>query len=155
MRVNDAVSGLILMLFAAAMLMMASQFPGFPGQNYGPGLFPMVLGFGILLCGGILTARGLVAHFSDGQPWWLRDPAGSSFLSFALIVGSVLFYIFASDTVGFILSSLAILLALFARFRVRWRVALPVAIGTTLAMQYFFVNLMRVPLARGWLDSVL
>jgi len=38
---------------------------------------------------------------------------------------------------------------------VRWIVALPLALGTTLLIQYFFANLMRVPLPRGWLDPIL
>lgn len=155
MRVNDAVSGLIVIVFATLMIVIAQGFPGFPGQNFGPALFPTILGFGLVICGFILVANGLVAHFEAGENWVFPEPTKPNLVSFSLVLTSVVFYILFSDTIGFIISSLTILIVLFASFRIRWAISIPVAFGLTTFIQYFFGNLMRVPLPRGWLDSIL
>lgn len=157
MRANDALSGVLLIVLAAAMIALTIEFPAFPGQRYGPALFPRVLGAGLILCGAILVWRGLVAR-RGGERWvvwpdWTRDPA--RVLSFALVLGAILLYILASERVGFILVALVVLAALFLWFGVRWIVALPVALAATLAIHWFFASAMRVPLPRGWLDAIL
>jgi len=157
MRANDAVNGAILILFAAIMIALTASFPAFPGQKYGPSLFPRLLGAGLIICGALLVRRGLQARRA-GERWltpdpWTADPGKR--VSFALVLVAILFYILASEAVGFILCAFLILAALFLRFGVRWIVALPVALATTILIQYFFANLMRVPLPRGWLDPIL
>ena len=46
MRVNDAVIGGVLVLFALAMIWYTRTFPAMPGQDYGPALFPVLIGIG-------------------------------------------------------------------------------------------------------------
>jgi putative tricarboxylic transport membrane protein len=154
MRLNDALLGAVLLAFAAWVWWMTTFFPAFPGQDYGPNLFPRILAAGIALCGALLVLRGLrqrgaLITLDDA----LREPA--KLLSWLLIPGAVLFYIVASTPLGFIPTSFALLLALFLWFRARPVVALPAAAGMTLLVHWFFANLMRVPLPRGVLDSVL
>jgi putative tricarboxylic transport membrane protein len=154
MRLNDAVLGAILLAFAGWVWWLTTFFPSFPGQDYGPNLFPRILALGIGICAAMLTLRGLRARgrlvtFED----WVRDPA--RVLSFLAIPGAVLFYIFASDWLGFIPTAFAILLVLFLWFRTRTVVALPVAAGVTLVMHWFFAGMMRVPLPRGLMDPFL
>ena len=160
MRANDAVNGAILILFAAIMIALTASFPAFPGQKYGPSLFPRLLGAGLIICGALLVWRGLQARRA-GERWLTPDPWTADLATLradarerlcAAATGS---QILASETVGFILCAFLILAALFLRFGVRWIVALPVALATTILIQYFFANLMRVPLPRGWLDPIL
>ena len=40
MRANDAICGLVLIFLAAVMIALAATLPEFPGQKYGPALFP-------------------------------------------------------------------------------------------------------------------
>ncbi|PWS37528.1 tripartite tricarboxylate transporter TctB family protein [Falsiroseomonas bella] len=154
MRLNDALLGAILLGFAGWVWWMTTFFPAFPGQDYGPNLFPRILACGIALCGAMLVLRGLRQRAPlvavDG---WMRDPA--KLVSFLLIPGATLFYVLASDRLGFIPTAFAILLALALWFRARPLVALPVAAGVTLAVHWFFSGLMRVPLPRGLMDPLL
>jgi len=154
MRLNDALLGAILLGFAGWVWWMTGFFPSFPGQDYGPNLFPRILAAGIAACGATLVIRGLRQRTRlltlEG---WTREPA--RLLSFLLIPGAVLAYIFLSDPLGFIPTAFLILLALFLWFRARVVVALPVAAGVTLVVHWFFAGLMRVPLPRGVLDSLL
>jgi len=157
MRANDAINGLILILLASAMIAMTSTFPAFPGQAYGPSLFPRVLGTLLIVCGGFLVWRGLAERRAGGG-WvemaaWTRQPW--RVVSFFLMLGSLLLYILAGETIGFMPIALVILLSLFLWFGVRPLNAVIIAIAGTLTIHWFFSTLLRVPLPRGILDSIL
>jgi putative tricarboxylic transport membrane protein len=156
MRANDVIVGGLLVIFAAAMIAYTATFPAFPGQRYGPSLFPRLLGVGMIITGLVLMRRGWAER--AGQGWiefspWMRQPAPA--ISFLLVLGSLFFYVFASETMGFIIVATVILATLFYWFGVRPLWVAPIALGSTLAIHWFFSSLMRVPLPRGWLDSIL
>ena len=157
MRANDALVGFLLIAAAAAMVAYTATFPAFPGQRYGPSLFPRLLGAGMILCGAALVVRGLAAR-RMGEAWvspapWMREPGKP--LTFALVLGCLVAYILVSEPLGFIPTAAAILALLFWRFRVRPLLVLPLAVGASLVVNWFFGSLMRVPLPRGILDPIL
>jgi putative tricarboxylic transport membrane protein len=154
MRLNDAVLGALLLGFAGWVWWLTTFFPAFPGQDYGPNLFPRILAVGIAGCAVLLVLRGLRARGAllVIEPW-VRQPA--RLLSFLAIPGAALFYILASEALGFIPTAFVTLLGLFLWFRARPVVALPVAAGVTLLVHWFFAGMMRVPLPRGLMDSFL
>lgn len=155
MRFNDAVIGTAFLLLAGIMIAVTFTFPPFPGQNYGPSLFPRIIGAGIIGCSLLLLLR----EWAGGRRRWLvleswtRQPARLA--SFALMLAAMLFYLLASEPLGFIPTAFLIQLVLFLWFGVRPLTAVIVAVVMTIAVQYFFGSLMRVPLPRGVLDSVL
>jgi putative tricarboxylic transport membrane protein len=156
-RVNDAVIGVVLVLFAAAMIWYARTFPEMPGQHYGPALFPGLIGIGFLLTGVILIARGVARLrteplFSGGA--WLRS--GPHVINFVAIVGGLLLYILVSDRLGFILTSLLLLVGWLLLFRGGRPISsLAIALGVTLAVDYLFSKLLLVPLPAGVLQPLL
>ncbi|MCW5688428.1 MAG: tripartite tricarboxylate transporter TctB family protein [Pseudolabrys sp.] len=157
MRANDAINGLVLILLAVAMIAITSSFPAFPGQPYGPSLFPRVLGTLLIICGALLIWRGMAARRA-GAGWvemaaWTRQPW--RIVSFFLMLGSLLLYILVGDTIGFIPIAMVILLALFLWFGVRPLVAVITAVAATFVIHWFFATMLRVPLPRGLLDSIL
>jgi putative tricarboxylic transport membrane protein len=157
MRTNDAISGFVLILLASFMIYLTLSFPPFPGQNYGPALFPRILGAGLILCGAFLMIRGARARTLD-QRWiefapWTREPW--RLVSFLLLPALVLIYILVSEQIGFLIVAFAVLIVLFLWFQVKPIVALPVAVIGTWAIHYFFASLMRVPLPRGLLTNLL
>jgi putative tricarboxylic transport membrane protein len=154
MRLNDALLGAILLGVAGWVWWLTSFFPAFPGQDYGPNLFPRILAAAIGTCGALLVLRGLRQRGPLlAIEAWVREPA--RVLSFLAIPGAVLFYLLLSERLGFIPTAFVILLALFLWFRTRPVVALPVAAGVTLTVHWFFAGIMRVPLPRGLLDPFL
>jgi putative tricarboxylic transport membrane protein len=156
-RVNDAVIGVVLVLFAAAMIWYTRTFPEMPGQHYGPALFPVLIGIGFLLTGVILIARGVARLgteplFSGGA--WLRS--GPHVMNFVAIVGGLLLYILVSDRLGFILTSLLLLAGWLLLFRGGRPISsLAIALGVTLAVDYLFSKLLLVPLPAGVLQPLL
>ena len=157
MRANDAISGLVLILLAAAMIAMTASFPDFPGQKYGPALFPRILGSGLIVCGLLLVRSGWTAQRA-GAPWaeiasWVYQPRRVG--AFLLTLAALIFYIFTSETVGFIPIALVFLGAMFLWLGVRPVTAVICTLFATFAIHWFFATMLRVPLPRGWLDSIL
>jgi putative tricarboxylic transport membrane protein len=157
LRANDAVSGLLVIMFAAAMIVLTLNFPGYQGQKFGPALLPRILGVGLIVCGALLILKGLLAR-PRGEPFlsitaWMRDPYRLT--SFLLVLAMLLFYILASETVGFIPIAFVFLAALSLWLRVRPVSAVVTAGVTTLTIYWFFGTVLRVPLPRGWLTTIL
>lgn len=155
MKLNDAIFGALLMLLGAAVLVAIQGYPKIPGQPVGPALFPGLIASGLCVCGVLLLAKGLRQRAD--HPWlawddWVRSPR--HVLGLVVLVGSILFYIFASDALGFLPTAAIILLALLLVLRVRPPVAIAVAIVATLLVHFAFYKLLRVPLPWGVLTGV-
>ena len=60
MRFNDAITACALMIFAIAEIAYTQTFPSLLGQNYGPDLFPRIIGVGLIATGFLLMVRGVL-----------------------------------------------------------------------------------------------
>lgn len=153
MRINDAVIGALLIAFAAVMIHHTGTFPSFPGQKYGPALFPTLIGVGFIGTGAILIWRGVRER--AGAKWiefapWTREPHRLG--GFVLVLASIIVYILAAESIGFLVVCFVILFVLMAWLgEVAWRAGL-IAVAMTLLIDWFFGDLMRVPLPRGLLN---
>jgi putative tricarboxylic transport membrane protein len=150
-RINDAVAGVVLILFGLAIVWHAQSFPDMPGQNYGPALFPTVIGVGFILCGAVLTLGGLRRRAVE--PWLHLEPWAASrarLLDAASVIGGLLFYILLSDQLGFLITAMALLTFWLVRFRGGHLLSsLPIAAGATLVVDYAFRSMLLVPLPIG------
>ena len=136
------------------MIAMTASFPDFPGQKYGPALFPRILGTGLIICGALLVRKGLATRMRAGAPWaevapWVYEPRRAG--GFVLTLAMLLIYILISETVGFIPLALVFLGGMFLWLGVRPLTAAICAIVATFAIYWFFATMLRVPLPRGWL----
>lgn len=155
MKLNDAVFGLLLLLLGSAVLVAVQGYPQIPGQQVGPALFPGIIAAGLCVAGLVLVARGWRARATT--PWftlddWVRSPR--HLLAFFVALGSVLFYIQVSETLGFIITSALILGANFWVLKVPPARALLVAVLATLLIHLAFYKGLRVPLPWGVLKSI-
>ena len=150
MRFNDAVFGIILIVFALAEISYASSFPRLHGQDYGPNLFPTILGVGLIVCGIILITKGYAKRATEpmvavGE--WAQDR--SNIINVIVLLGSIIFYVLASQWLGFILTSLIILITLLVRLGTSWLPSLIIAIATTFIIHTLFAKVLLVPLPWG------
>ena len=157
MRANEAICGLVLLVFSVTMAALTIPFPEFPGQHYGPDLLPRILAVTLSICGIILVVRGLRAR-RNGEAWltfptWFGQRA--KVFRFVLVIAALLFYILAADTLGFVPVSFIIILVLSVSFGARPFPAVVTAVLATAGINYFFASIMRVPLPRGLLDLMM
>jgi len=156
-RFNDLVNGAVLIAAAIFVILMTRSFPEFPGQNYGPAVFPRLLAVLLALCGVLLVVRGYRARRAGEAivivPEWARDPV--NVISAMLVLGATLAYIWTLDIVGFVPLTVIVLVGLFLWFKVRVPVALVTAVIAAFGVNWFFATLMRVPLPRGLMDWLL
>lgn len=173
MKINDALSGLLIALCAVAIWIASGRLPSM-GQDIGAHVFPQALAGGFMICAVLLVIRGLrglrktsSAHGSlistvggdeDQDAHWFTIPEwfGSrhAVFAFLLIPVSLLFYIWVSEPLGFLPTAFILLMALFLTFHTRVVVALPVAVASALVIHYIFYKLLKVPLPWGILNPV-
>ena len=154
MRLNDTLSGLLLVIFGIVVGVSAVAFTETAGHKIGPGVFPGLIGGGMALGGAVLAWSGRNA--SDVR-WlaleeWVAEPRLA--LNAALVVGALIFYALAVDTMGFFITAFVFLAVLFLAFGVSRRWIAPLAILVTLGLHFAFYTLLRVPLPWGWLESL-
>ena len=154
MRLNDAVIGVILLLFAAVVIIHAqTSFPGLPGQDYGPAFFPTIIGAGFAVCGIIFVIQG-VAQLREVPLVRLGAWATSSrhVANLLVVVGMLLFYILLSDVLGFFITSTVLLTGLLVQFGNRLQPSLGIAVAATFVVHFFFYKMLLVPLPWGFLE---
>ena len=159
MKLNDAVWGALLMLFAAAVLVHVQSFPTIPGQKVGPALFPGMIAVGFAVCGALLILNGLRVRAARGERahWFELDAwVGSRrhLVAFVAVVGVNLFYILLVDSVGFIPTGVIYLGVLVVVFDVPKKWIVPLAVLLTLGVHYAFYKLLKVPLPWGVLKGI-
>jgi putative tricarboxylic transport membrane protein len=148
MRVSNTVIGLGTIIFGIWVIWYSRDFPKLE-QNYpGPSLFPMVLAV-------LFIAAGITLIFQDlrsGEKKLKFDIKNLSFghiVNILLILSAILFYIFVSDILGFLITSVIILIALMKRLRVSTVWSIAMACGVTLSIYLLFAKILLVPLPWG------
>jgi putative tricarboxylic transport membrane protein len=155
MRLHDSILAALFFVLAVAVVVTARGFPPSPGQPVGPGLFPTVIGVCLAVASVGLFVRSL--RMAGARSWLtfapeLRRPR--VLVGFVLAPLAVLFYLLASEPIGFLPCSVLILLALFTTYGVRLRLGVPVAVGMSLLIYFLFSRLLSVPLPQGILEGI-
>lgn len=153
MKFNDAITGAVLLALSLAVLWTIQSYPKIPGQNIGPGAFPGLVAVLLGICSLVLIWRGVRGKLHHER--WITPGAWLTswphLRNFLVTIGCLLFYIFASEKVGFILTSIAILSVMFFVLNVRRVLIVPVAVLATVVVFLVFYKGLRVPLPWGWL----
>jgi putative tricarboxylic transport membrane protein len=151
-KLNDALLGLVFLALSVAVLVTIQGYPKIPGQSIGPGAFPGLIALLLGGCSLALIWRGWRER--RAQPLvalgaWLASPR--HLLNFCLTVALLVFYVLASETIGFLICGSIILLTLFFSLRVKPPLAIALALFVPLVIHLIFYKLLRVPLPWGLL----
>lgn len=154
MKLNDAVFGLLFVVLGAAVLFAVQGYPRIPGQQVGPALFPGLIACGLCAGGVLLMVKGWRERAT--VPWlqgedWVRSPR--HLLAFAVLLGSIVFYMAASEKLGFLPVAVLVLGANFRMLGVPWGRAALIAVIAALLIHFAFYKLLRVPLPWGVLTN--
>lgn len=156
MRFNDAVFGVAMLVAAAAIFAVARGFPGMPGQDFGPALFPDLIAAGFVICGSVLIWTGLRSPEFRGAVAlgeWARS--GGHLVDIGLVIGGLVALILVWDRVGFLIAATVLTGGLVARFRGGKVIGSFVgALVACLVIDWIFRRILLVPLPLGLLTGI-
>jgi putative tricarboxylic transport membrane protein len=149
-KLSELHLGILSALGGVILLIASAHFAPMPGQAYGAGTMPRLIGWCSILLGAFMVVTSLrhlpemlKPHLAD----WVRVPrlAGAA----AAVLGTIVFYILFAETLGFIPVSFIGLFALMLILKTRPLTALLASVLTTMAVYYAFSRLLMVPLPRA------
>ncbi|MXQ13401.1 tripartite tricarboxylate transporter TctB family protein [Microvirga makkahensis] len=153
-------AGVILSLAGAGVIMEAMRLPVIPGQTYGPGLFPTVIGIGLLVFGAVyaLNARRPTEPAIVPEAEWAAPDAeeGSAperpfYGALAWLIAGLAGTILLWETAGFVLLMSVVLMVFMILLGVRLWLAGLVAVASTIMVYAIFIRILTVPLPSGLL----
>ena len=150
MKINDAVFGLLLTLISLAVLHTIQSYPDIPGQQVGPALFPGLIAILLGVCGIVLIYRGwqsrqLVPWLQTAE-WWHSKRHLSGFI---LLVAGIVFYMLASEAIGFLPVAWLLMWTLMVNLKVAPVRAAVLSLLLSALVHFAFYTLLRVPLPWG------
>lgn len=149
-------------LFGA--ILTSEALRGVSGEHFGPLMFPAIIAVGLVLTLLVVSleiwrerAAALAEVPAEAPQHHAAEEADPQaprkrLIYPAAVVLAVMFYIVASEPLGFVATAIVMLAGLLLALRVRPRVAVSVAVLTALATYQVFGILLRVPLPRGFLE---
>ncbi len=149
MRLHDSILGIIIMIAGIAIAMHSSTFPSQLDGKPGPALFPTVLATLFAISGLVLTIKGFL-NKEDRKLFkvTLQLRKGGALNMIATFL-SVIFYVYAVETLGFLITMGIILLVLLLLLKTKPVLACIIAILGTVVIYLIFAKGLLVPLPEG------
>jgi putative tricarboxylic transport membrane protein len=163
MQLSDRVTGLFMVALGGLAAYGGSRLPPVPGQQIGPNVFPLVVGVGLAICGGMIAfgighryeveAEADLAKIQIATETGAGDHPHSWWRGLKVLVppALLLFYVLAVDRIGFLPTAAIVVLTTSLALGARLRLAVAMAIGAPLFVNLVFAKLLRVPLPSGLL----
>lgn len=134
--------GLAVGALGAAAILEARRFPTPPGQIYGPAMFPMIMGFGLLLCAVTIALRPVPPPMAEPDA-----PGGKLAAVLYAVTPALVLLLF--EPVGWPLLCAPLVAGLLWLAGARPLPALLTGIGMAAFTWAAFAMVLRVPLPRG------
>lgn len=160
MRLSDKITGSFLIVLGGLAAYGGSRLPPVPGQQVGPNVFPLIIGFALIACGAMI-ALGIGRKFeeeAEAELAAIEGPEASSEskgplfgLRVLLPPALLIFYVIGVEKLGFIPTAAIITFITSLALGARLKLAVPVAILAPIGAHLVFYKLLRVPLPAGLL----
>ncbi|GGE31250.1 hypothetical protein GCM10007276_05540 [Agaricicola taiwanensis] len=137
--------GLGVVAIGAVYLALALQLPVHTLNGPGAGFFPLVIAAGLLV-------TGVATALLPGANLTIEPAFPERALKVAAAFISLMVFCLLLPRLGYIISGVAVMIAMLKLFGASWRLAVPLAIGSAIVTYYLFIALLGLPLPRGsWL----
>lgn len=154
---RDFFAGIGFVIAGIVTIITAQQFPTLPSLQYGPSLFPSLIGGGFCLGGAVLALNVLwlrkkaVAQEAHGNPSLAGSLPEKKNWAMLLPPISIVFYILASDYLGAMLTIMIIMFLLMLLRKTPPYIALATSLAVSSAIYFIFSRYLLVPLPQGLL----
>ncbi|WP_158285768.1 tripartite tricarboxylate transporter TctB family protein [Pseudohoeflea suaedae] len=155
MKVHDIIVGIVILALGLCVATYSTTLVAPRNLNYGPGFFPLLVGCGLALVGLVISLQGLRNLRVEPVfvlPEWARSAQMA--LRFWILPGSILFYVFAVEALGFLATATLILTAAMAAGGIHLFKAFVAGLLVAVATNVAFASLLHVPLPWGPLTSI-
>lgn len=155
MKASELTIGMIVLIVGALLLGSSFSYPALPGQAYGAGTFPRLLGVCGAILGLLLIAKGWARRSSSligSIDEWARDRHVLGVLG---VLASIVFFTLAAPFLGFIVSAVAILFVFMFFGGVKLPLAAGASLTAALVIYFAFSHLLLIPLPRGAVENLL
>ena len=136
--------GLVVGLLGAGAILGAQSFPTPPGQLYGPAMFPIVIGVGLMVCGVAIALRKAPTTPPLGEP---DAPGGRGVALIYAMAPALVLSLF--EVLGWPLLCAPLVAGLLMLAGARPMTGILVGCGMAVFTWVVFAMILRVPLPRG------
>lgn len=152
MRLSDRLTGVLAAAGGAAMIYGASLFHSIPGQQFGSGFFPTLVGGALVAVGSLIAIAAPRGEALLSAPDWMVD---RRIIAAAAIPAAILFWLVAAPHLGFLPTTALTIAVVSIAIGGRWLQALVIGAVMAMALYAVFGALLRVPLPFGILERAL
>ncbi|MDV6320057.1 tripartite tricarboxylate transporter TctB family protein [Chromohalobacter sp. HP20-39] len=151
---RDFLLGLAFIVAGAIVYVVAQGFPTMPSLQYGPSLFPSLIGGGFMIGGLVLAIShvGALKGIAHGITWRTDRELMRNTLLSLLPALAIVFYILTSEALGTKLCLALIMFVLMLARRTSPILALGVSIVAALVIDLVFSRYLLIPLPEGLLS---
>ncbi|MGO2991286.1 MAG: tripartite tricarboxylate transporter TctB family protein [Halomonadaceae bacterium] len=153
---RDVFAGIGFMIAGVVTIITAQQFPTLPSLQYGPSLFPSLVGGGFCIGGAVLTLNALwqrrkVVAQELHEESTLAATSPPEKISWAMVLPpvAIVFYILASDYLGAMPTITIIMFLLMLLRKTKLYVALATSLVMSSAIYFIFSHYLLIPLPQG------
>lgn len=152
---RDFYAGLGFIIAGIVTIITAQQFPTLPSLQYGPSLFPSLIGGGFCIGGAVLAFNALwhrkkaIAQGIQDTPETAKPEGEKINLALILPPLSIVFYILASGYIGALLSMIIIMLVLMLVRKTSPYIAVATSIVVSGIIYFIFSRYLLIPLPPG------
>ena len=149
---RDFILGLAFMLSGCIVIYVAQQYPTMSSLQFGPSLFPSLIGGGFLIGGLFLSVKQvpiLKTQYASNTPGNNRPLPIRSLLASLLPCVMIIFYILTSEFLGAAVSLVIGIFVLMLSRKASLLLSLAVSILASLTIYFIFSTYLMIPLPEG------
>ncbi|MBK3773194.1 tripartite tricarboxylate transporter TctB family protein [Azospirillum brasilense] len=155
MKVQDVLVGLFFIVIGILMIGHAAELKPPRHLKFGPGFFPLLIGSGLIIVGGVIALLGLRSLRTEPlwhRPEWSRTRQG--WVRFCSIPAAIALYVLIVDAAGFLLTAVLVMVLVLAVSGVPLRRSVPAGAVTAVVLTAIFASVLHVPLPWGPLQNI-
>ncbi|MDB6177261.1 tripartite tricarboxylate transporter TctB family protein [Paracoccus sp. Z330] len=154
MKINKHLIALLVAIGGAALILSSYAYPALPGQSYGAGTMPFLIGvMGVLLGAALFVQAGRASW--NGLIRFTLAAAGPQAWGAVATLVAVVAYILLANWTGFIAIATLLLFLLMLQGKVVWTMAAPLSVVASSLIYVVFSRFLLVPLPSGPIEALL